>query len=537
MERHLESFGRALSWWCQHSDGALESLLSRIAFEVGSNIAGGGKGFALLMKRRDAAFFVARAQEVPRLPSESLYSLFLDHQRARGGCRAWDHALDTVRFLEGRFRTSVMATMNFPKDLAEGAEGAIWFGLQGGASLEAIASAEAIARALSKFLAACSGVVSAHAQIVARRKIELQKISELTALLHDARAPLGVLRHLAGEELGPDSQQALARELEYLDRILAQGSPSSNSENVRGCDIGEVLARVAQRYVHECGVERIRFDRGYEDIGTSVSALDVERIITNLVSNAYRHSPGCRVVLGIESRKDRACISVRDDGRGISAENLEALNGDQEFPESLTSGWRIGIRSCRAKLKTLGGELVLSSELGKGTLVEVMVPLVNPASSRASLFVADGGMMQGQAVTTDVVIIDDDQEHSESLKRLLERYGVRAREFFTVKAFFAQLPTSDGMIVLCDAHMPDGGAERLLTLLADRSHGVCVAVISGDASDDYLYKVSALGAQAFFCKPVDIVEVCTWIREVEGIVRWGGRPNGGKSSGALVQKC
>lgn len=392
-----------------------------------------------------------------------------------------------------------------------------------------------MAGTLSKWLSSCSGVISAHTQVVARRKEDLQKISELTALLHDARAPLGVLRFLAGEGLGADSQQALVRELEYLDKILAQGSPRGNFETVSVCDISEVLTRVVQRHVHECGADRIRFERGYEDIGTSMSELDVERIVTNLVSNAYRHSPGCRVVLGVESRKGRALITVRDDGQGISRDNLEALNRDQALAEGPTSGWRVGIRSCKAKLRTVGGDLVISCDHGKGTLVEVVLPLVNLASSCSSLCVADGGRFKGETLTADVVIIDDDQEHSESLKRLLERYGVRARKFSTVDAFLKELSTSDGAIVLCDAHMPEGGAERLLTLLSDRSHSVRVAVISGDASDDYLYKVSALGAQAFFCKPVDIGEVCTWIREVQAIGPWTRRPRGGISSGSLVQ--
>lgn len=535
MDRHVEAFNRALAWWCQSGDGAFEALLNRVVFEVRGNVAGDVRGLALLLKRPDAAFFVARAQDAPLLPSESLHSLLLDHQSARGGCRVRDHALDTVRFLEGRFRTSIMVTTSFPHAVVRGAEGAIWFGLQGGASAEAITSAEEMAGALSDWLSSCAGVIVAHAHIVARRKEDALKISELTALLHDARAPLGVLRYLAGEGSSADSRQALVRELEYLDKILAQGSPRSSSEAVSVCDIGDVLARVVQRYVCECGPDRIRFERGYEDIGTTLPELDVERVITNLVSNAYRHSPGCRVVLGVESRKGSARITVRDDGQGISRENLDALNRDQTLADGPTSGWRIGIRTCKAKLRAVGGEMVISSELGKGTLVEVVVPLVNLASTRSSLYVADGGVMNASAVTTDVAIIDDDHEHSESLRRLLERYGVRARKFAAVDDYLKEPTKSEGAIVLCDAHMPDGGAERLLMLLADRSHGVRVAVISGDASDDYLYKVSALGAQAFFCKPVDIGEVCTWIREVQGIGPGARRSKGGISSGSLVQ--
>jgi DNA-binding NarL/FixJ family response regulator len=60
--------------------------------------------------------------------------------------------------------------------------------------------------------------------------------------------------------------------------------------------------------------------------------------------------------------------------------------------------------------------------------------------------------------------------------------------------------------------MPDGGAERLLPILSTCSNAPRLAVISGDSSDDYLYRLAALGAQAFFTKPVEVDEVVAWVR-------------------------
>jgi signal transduction histidine kinase len=440
-----------------------------------------------------------------------------------------------VRHLEGRFRTSITATVGIPAALVSAAESALWFGLPGGASAEVVTAAEEMAHALTAWFSWCAGVISAHTQGVERRKEDRLKISELTALIHDARAPLGVLRYLARDGLGGDSKDSLARELEYLDKILGQGGPRGVVEPPSVCEVGQVLARVIRRHEHEAGAGRISMERSYDDIGAALSELDLERIVTNLVSNALRHSPGCNVALGAESRNSRAVISVRDDGRGISRSNLEALNHDQPLVEGPTSGWRTGIRSCKAKLRSVGGDLKISSEPGEGALVEVFLPLVNLAPARASLSVADGGVIGCGCATADIVIIDDDQEHGESLKRLLERYGIQAHTFSAVDSFLGELSKSERAIILCDAHMPDGGAERLLGSLAGGSHAARVAVMSGDASDDYLYKVSALGAQAFFCKPVDLNEVCTWIREVQGMADRGDGIHGGKKLGCLVK--
>lgn len=60
--------------------------------------------------------------------------------------------------------------------------------------------------------------------------------------------------------------------------------------------------------------------------------------------------------------------------------------------------------------------------------------------------------------------------------------------------------------------MPDGGAERLLSILSSRQQTPRFAVVSGDATDEYLYKLAALGAQAFFTKPVAVDDIAGWIR-------------------------
>jgi DNA-binding response OmpR family regulator len=60
--------------------------------------------------------------------------------------------------------------------------------------------------------------------------------------------------------------------------------------------------------------------------------------------------------------------------------------------------------------------------------------------------------------------------------------------------------------------MPDGGAERLLRILANRGDAPSVAVVSGDGSEEFLYRLAALGAKEFFAKPVRHRELIDWMR-------------------------
>jgi DNA-binding NtrC family response regulator len=58
--------------------------------------------------------------------------------------------------------------------------------------------------------------------------------------------------------------------------------------------------------------------------------------------------------------------------------------------------------------------------------------------------------------------------------------------------------------------MPDGGAERLLQILATSRQAFRCAVMSGETDDDLLYRCAALGAREFFQKPLDIERLVAW---------------------------
>jgi DNA-binding NarL/FixJ family response regulator len=59
--------------------------------------------------------------------------------------------------------------------------------------------------------------------------------------------------------------------------------------------------------------------------------------------------------------------------------------------------------------------------------------------------------------------------------------------------------------------MPAGGAEKLLSFFLGRTDRPFIAAMSGDGSDDLVYRLAALGARGFFAKPVAIEEILDWI--------------------------
>ncbi|APR82046.1 two-component sensor histidine kinase [Minicystis rosea] len=111
------------------------------------------------------------------------------------------------------------------------------------------------------------------------------------------------------------------------------------------------------------------------------ASVDPERLsiaLSNLVSNAIRHTPaGGRVTLR-SSREDHALrIDVADTGEGISAELLPRVF-DRSFTTSSGSGQGrhgLGLSIAREIVLQHGGDLSVASEPGKGSTFSLVLPL------------------------------------------------------------------------------------------------------------------------------------------------------------------
>lgn len=106
----------------------------------------------------------------------------------------------------------------------------------------------------------------------------------------------------------------------------------------------------------------------------------VHQIISNLIVNAIQYTPsGGKILLNIETSSTSVLISVKDSGIGIPPEFItkifdqfsRAENAFQVFNE----GTGLGLYIVKLILDFIGGTINCISEIGKGTLFEVKLPL------------------------------------------------------------------------------------------------------------------------------------------------------------------
>lgn len=514
------ALSRALAFCCGESCFDVEKLFHRITWELHHIALQDFAAVAFVIRKSDGSIFVGRSRDHQALPAETLLGLLVEQDGTKLSCRVKDHALDTVRFIDQRFRTSILVRVGLPQAVLPSKDAVLWFGLPGGASPEAVAEAEVMGRELSQWFEWYGGVIAAGIRNSSEKSASQTRASEMMAVLHDARAPLAVVRYLLTNEGAASSDlRLIEKELEYLERLLEACAPMKSVAHEESCDVRDVVRRVCVRYQREGGGHAVvRFEDGYDAIHARMSDLDLERVVTNILGNAVRYAD--RVVVSIQSDESLVEVSVRDNGRGFSQPTLDVVSrGVDSVGPCDSSGWGVGLTSCRAKLEKRGGALLISSQEGVGALVRIQLKTASGAVPAARGHqVAEAGQSEKHYQDSSFAfLVDDDSDQAESLARVLSQYGVGARVFSSLESMLKELEVSRPNFVLCDAHMPGGGAERLLTLFRGRDGVPVVGVMSGDASDDQQYRLAALGARAFFTKPVVIEDLLAWADSLSGV--------------------
>lgn len=110
-----------------------------------------------------------------------------------------------------------------------------------------------------------------------------------------------------------------------------------------------------------------------------------KRIVLNLVGNALKYTPKGHINVKLAIKDHNIAFCVEDTGIGISEEYLKHklfTPFAQENPFS--SGTGLGLSIVHQMVKDLGGQLEIESELGRGTIASVTVPLPSCLSPQPS---------------------------------------------------------------------------------------------------------------------------------------------------------
>ena len=237
----------------------------------------------------------------------------------------------------------------------------------------------------------------------ARMQQRLAEVGEMAAgIAHEIRNPLasmaGSIQILRDElPLTPDQSQLMdivLRESERLNetikRILSFAKPQRAA--LADVDLRQVVtdaARLLENNVEVTERHQIVVDVPAGPVTVHADEAQFRQIVWNLATNGLRAMPGggrLRLLARHDEANGEVVIGVSDQGVGIAPEDMDGIF--QPFRGGFSKGTGLGLSIVQKIASDYGGEVRVTSEKGKGTTVEVALPVAQHA---------DGGRLTWQA--------------------------------------------------------------------------------------------------------------------------------------------
>ena len=153
-------------------------------------------------------------------------------------------------------------------------------------------------------------------------------------------------------------------------------------------DLVALVGRIVSDRQRTTESHRIRFAANPGRLTGVWDANRLERVVENILSNAIKYSPqGGEIEVDVSAVEGpagrRAVIVVRDQGLGISAEDLPYIFEWFRRARSVSgkiSGAGIGLASARHTIEQHGGTIEVASQVDKGSTFRITLPLNTPGT-------------------------------------------------------------------------------------------------------------------------------------------------------------
>ena len=224
-----------------------------------------------------------------------------------------------------------------------------------------------------------------------RRDFVLNASHELKTPAASIRAAAEMLREAQRDDPASAARFArtLERESERLSRIVADLLDLSRLE--AGGDLEErvqldaIVAEEGHRFEDRARASQLTLDVRTEQVpAVRGSERDLALMVANLIDNAIRYTPGGGIVqVSVGSSDGDVRIRVADSGIGIPQRDLtrvlERFYRVDPGRSRRTGGTGLGLSIVRHVVENHGGSVSVESELGRGTTVDVVLPVAGPA--------------------------------------------------------------------------------------------------------------------------------------------------------------
>jgi len=365
------------------------------------------------------------------------------------------------------------------------------------------------------------------------------KLQFFTDISHDLRTPLTLIISPLEQLLKERLPEAIQHRLQLMNRnaqmllseittLLDFRKIDVGAEQLRRGEVRDVVTFIHEQCDQYTDVARdrqmlFRVEAPAEPILTSFDEDKMRKILYNLLSNAFKHSPDRgEVVLRIETlptssnaAESQLLISVSDQGAGVPDGEKERIfelfyqvKGDNPKP-----GSGIGLHIARHFVELHGGRLWVEDNQPKGAMFMFSIPILlsppkesEPVSQTAVIEAPQPSSPdESESHRPHLLVVDDNRDLCHFIEESLMN-DYRVSTAFDGEEALRVLEHEDITLVVSDVMMPGiSGLELCNRIKSDlRFSHIPVILLTARAADQSILEGLQQGADDYLTKPFNV---------------------------------
>ena len=388
-------------------------------------------------------------------------------------------------------------------------------------------------------------------------KMEEEKIRFFTNISHDLKTPLTLvvaplekirqnnLPHSVRTELDVawrNARQLYDLILQLLDfRKLDVGMEKLN---LRHGDIVTFVKQAIQGFAYYATRKQValRMQLPPAPVMINFDENKIRRIITNLLSNAYKYNTDNGTVtvsldIGQTEGARRLELSVADTGIGIKDKHRIFDRFIQESHGQEQEGSGIGLHIVKQYVSMMGGHIAVTDNKPRGTVFKVTLPIDESVYENVEELTQDGDALADELITDNgvqekptILVVDDNTDARLFLQRSLDdEYHVLVAA--NGKEALRMLARKDDVsIIVSDVMMPEmDGIELFREIKGNINYShIPVILLTAKSSEENIVEGLEEGVADYITKPFSLAvlrlrirKVIEWSQNVHNIVATG----------------
>ncbi len=343
---------------------------------------------------------------------------------------------------------------------------------------------------------------------------------------------LGYSSQMATDPMSPDELKAAAQEVKQAAEraaVMTSHLLSFSRRQVRRVEVLDLNAVISgvERMVRRLIGEDIRLETKLDPTLGCVEADrgQIEQILVNLAANARDAMPkGGSLTIrtgSVDIDADHALsrlrhgryvsLSVTDTGCGMDAETMSRVFEPFFTRRTSGQGTGLGLSIVYGIVSQSGGEVDLSSEVGRGTCVNVLLPAVAktlPVARSAQ----EGAFARG---TETILVVEDEDGVRKLIRHVLLRLGYTVLEASAPAMALALCEGHHGPIdlLLTDFLLPEMDGSELAARMRTALPSLRILYVSGYAKESFARRGADLAGSTFLSKPFTPALLAEKVRE------------------------